>query len=162
MHYQTVFDISTAGYKSASFPYHGLMLLGFGILFVIFRYKQLDLKNSRYNRIFLFIWIGFGIFWTVTAFMSTYSQYNTLLSDYNKGAYQVVEGHVTNFVPMPYTGHAMERFCVDNSTCFEYSDFIGTAGFNNAKSHGGPITEGLPVRVSYIGNTILKLEVGMQ
>ncbi len=31
--------------------------------------------------------------------------------------------------------------------------------FNNAASRGGPIREGLPVRISHIGNTILKLEV---
>jgi hypothetical protein len=42
---------------------------------------------------------------------------------------------------------------------FCYSDYEVTAGFNNSASHGGPIREGLPVRVSYIGNTIVRLEV---
>jgi len=70
----------------------------------------------------------------------------------------VVEGTVSRFVPMPVTGHAMERFCV-HDTCFEYSDFVITSGFNNTSSHGGPIREGLPVRVTFVGNKIVKLEI---
>jgi hypothetical protein len=44
------------------------------------------------------------------------------------------------------------------SETFCYSDYGITAGFNNSTSHGGPTREGLPVRVSYIGNTIVRLE----
>ena len=59
---------------------------------------------------------------------------------------------------MPVSGHAMEHFCV-RQACFEYSDFVITAGFNNTASYGGPIRDGLPVRVTYVGNAIAKLEV---
>jgi hypothetical protein len=52
----------------------------------------------------------------------------------------------------------MESFCV-SGVCFRYSDYVVTAGFNQTSSHGGPIRDGLPVRVTYIGNTIVKLEV---
>jgi len=52
----------------------------------------------------------------------------------------------------------MERFCV-SGVCFAYSDFVITSGFNNTSSHGGPIREGLPVRVTYVGDMIVKLEV---
>lgn len=52
----------------------------------------------------------------------------------------------------------MESFNV-NGVKFEYSDYVITPGFNNAASKGGPIKEGLPVRISYIDGTILKLEV---
>ena len=63
-----------------------------------------------------------------------------------------------DFVPMPYTGHASERFAVGGKT-FSYSDYILTGCFNNAASHGGPIKAGLTVRVSYVGNCIVRLEV---
>jgi hypothetical protein len=59
---------------------------------------------------------------------------------------------------MPYTGHSEESFVVDGKR-FSYSDFIVTSGFHNAASHGGPIRAGLYVRVSYIGNVILRLEI---
>ena len=71
---------------------------------------------------------------------------------------QVIEGVVTDFKPMPYTGHAMESFAV-NGVRFEYSDFVITAGFNNTSSHGGPIREGLPVKIWYSGGEILRLDI---
>jgi hypothetical protein len=69
-----------------------------------------------------------------------------------------VEGVVLHFVPMPYTGHAMERFCV-STTCFAYSDYVITGGFNNTRSHGGPIHEGLRVRIKHVDDVIVRLEV---
>jgi hypothetical protein len=59
---------------------------------------------------------------------------------------------------MPYEGHQDECFSVQSQT-FCYSDYGVTAGFNNSASHGGPIREGLPVRVSYVGSTIVRLEI---
>jgi hypothetical protein len=60
---------------------------------------------------------------------------------------------------MPYGGHADEKFTVNGAT-FSYSDYSVTAGFNNTKSHGGPIDEGKRVRVTHLGNIIVRLEVG--
>jgi len=59
---------------------------------------------------------------------------------------------------MPYSGHAMESFTV-SGVPFSYSDYIPKAGFNQTSSHGGPIHEGLPVRIWYVGNEIVKLEI---
>jgi len=66
---------------------------------------------------------------------------------------------VTRFKPMPPSGHAPEEFCVKDR-CFQYSDFEVSPAFNTTSSHGGPIREGLPVRVTYVGNAIVRLEVG--
>jgi len=68
------------------------------------------------------------------------------------------EGTVTNFHPMPYSGHQSETFSV-NGMQFSYSDYVLIPCFNNTSSHGGPIREGLRVRIAYSGNCILKLEV---
>ena len=70
----------------------------------------------------------------------------------------VVEGPVANFVPMPEAGHVMETFTVQGQS-FSYSDYVVVAGFHNAASHGGPIRGGLYVRVSHVGDVILKIEV---
>lgn len=91
-------------------------------------------------------------------FSSTYVTHRRLMDAIASAQAQVVEGEVTRFVPMPASGHAMERFCVQQD-CFAYSDYVVTGGFNNAASHGGPIRNGLAVRVTHVGVTIVKLEL---
>jgi hypothetical protein len=65
---------------------------------------------------------------------------------------------------MPYEGHSYEEFRV-GSVQFSYSDYQDRPGFNQSSSHGGPIREGLRVRIAYSDNcnewpkSILKLEV---
>ena len=102
--------------------------------------------------------IGFACLWSGLTFSTTFGQYTSLRSAYRRSQFSTVEGRVTNFRPMPYQGHQDECFSVQSQT-FCYSDYVVTAGFNNSASHGGPVREGLPVRVSYIGNTIVRLEV---
>jgi hypothetical protein len=75
-----------------------------------------------------------------------------------EGRVSTIEGRVTDFVPMPYGGHPDEQFTV-SGVRFSYSDYFNVPCFNNSSSHGGPIREGLWVRLSYRGNCILKIEV---
>jgi hypothetical protein len=152
MDYRTVFDVTVAGFKSRSFPATGLIFIAIGIVLVAIRGK---LTNKRW---FPFIFLTFAIVWTATTGFSTFSEYRTLREAAEGGKVLVVEGKVSDFVPMPRSGHAMESFCV-SGVCFAYSDYVVTSGFNNTSSHGGPISEGLPVRVTYVGETIVKLEV---
>jgi hypothetical protein len=104
------------------------------------------------------VFLGFAIFWTVTSFIATYGDYRAATHAMHTNQAKIVEGVVTQFIPMPYTGHAMESLVVQGVR-FEYSDYVITAGFNNTTSHGGPIREGLPVRIWYRGNEILRLDV---
>ncbi|MBN3777093.1 hypothetical protein G3O06_05860 [Burkholderia sp. Ac-20345] len=160
MEYRTVFDVAEAGYKAWSSPAFGLIFVVIGSVLVA-RRKSLPgwwSEHPRASAAFTFYFFGFAILWTLIAFFSTYSEYSSLSKARMTNDVRVVEGVVTNFKPMPVTGHAMERFCVSGE-CFEYSDYVVTGGFNNTSSHGGPIREGLQVRVSYVGNSIVKLEV---
>jgi hypothetical protein len=75
-----------------------------------------------------------------------------------RGNVRTIEGPVTEFVPMPYAGHSYERFTV-HGVSFSYSDFETQPCFNQSRSHGGPIAEGLWVRISYEGNCIMRIEV---
>jgi len=87
--------------------------------------------------------------------------YRNAKDAYIHGRYSVIEGTVANFHPMPYSGHEEERFSV-SGVDFSYSDYILVPCFNNTASHGGPIREGLRVRIAYSGNCILKLEVASE
>jgi hypothetical protein len=77
--------------------------------------------------------------------------------------YQVVEGIVSNFEPMPKGGRGQESFSV-GKVKFAYSDANESYyGFNQTKVYEGPIDEGKQVRISYYTkgrqNIILKLEI---
>jgi hypothetical protein len=152
MDYRTVFDVTEAGFKSWSFPASGLIFVAIGTVLVAIRSR---LNKQKWSP---FLFLGFAVAWTTATGFSTYSDYRNVREVTDGGKASVVEGPVSTFVPMPKSGHSMERFCV-SEVCFAYSDFVISSGFNNTSSHGGPIREGLPVRVTYVGNTIVKLEV---
>ena len=73
--------------------------------------------------------------------MLNYFNFAKLRRAAREGKYEVVEGEVREFVPMPYTGHANESFVVKGHR-FSYSDYDLTKGFNQTQSHGGPIRDG--------------------
>jgi len=160
MEYRVVFDVATAGYKAWNFALVGLVfsLVGLGVVAFRRRLGGWWVIHPTAGKVFAFCFLGFSVLWTTVSFVRTYSDYRTLLNAEQTNALHVVEGVVSNFNPMPASGHTMERFCVA-AECFTYSDFVITAGFNHTTSHGGPIRNGLAVRVSHLGNTIAKLEV---
>ena len=102
--------------------------------------------------------LAFAMFWTATASLGVGSQCYRCARGLTPASTRVVEGPVRDFVPMPYTGHQLERFTV-NDVRFAYSDFETTCGFHNTASHGGPIGAGRLVRIHHDSNLILKLEV---
>jgi hypothetical protein len=87
----------------------------------------------------------------------------------SKGAFEVVEGPVTHFRRAGYskdnasrTFHPYESFKVKGIP-FEYADLeVSKGGFHKTTLRGGPIREGLMVRITYHGNIILKLEIPNQ
>lgn len=158
MYYRVVFDIATTGYRAGWFVAFGGIFVLIGIGLVTFR-RFLPKRTPRtFHYYFPFVFLGFALLWTTITFVTTYSEYRITLTARHNGTATVTEGVVTNFIPMPYSGHATEKFTV-NGVTFSYSDYGVTAGFNNTKSHGGPIDEGKRVRVTHLGNTILVLEV---
>lgn len=94
----------------------------------------------------------------VSPFPGVQDMYARAKNLYVHGQYSVAEGPVADFHPMPYSGHQMETFSV-NGVQFSYSDYVIVPCFNNTAPHGGPIHQGLRVRIAYSGDCILKLEV---
>ena len=78
------------------------------------------------RRIMLIIQV-FGMIMTgfmVLVFLSNdIDLYNTCVKAYRSGDYEIVEGYVENYVPMPKGGHALESFNVGD-VYFEYSENI--------------------------------------
>lgn len=156
--YRLVFDVAHQGLTPWHMSLFGLAFVVAGLLFVRFR-EDLPMRGPEFVRKrFPFLWLGFAVLWTLLVSAQTYSTHRRLVTTLAEGRADVVEGEVTDFVPMPAGGHGVERFCVEQR-CFSYSDYHITGAFNQTASHGGPIRSGLHVRVTYVGDDIVRLEV---
>jgi hypothetical protein len=162
MTFETVFDITEVGYKSWWFPAFGLIALaiaGAPLLFPrLSRISRWRLLPDRWSRVSDWVFLIFAACWTFGAFILTFTQYIAARDALFAGRFSVVEGPVTDFKPMPHEGHGQESFTVAGKR-FSYSDFVVVPGFNNSRSHGGPIDSDIYVRVTYSGSTILRLEI---
>ena len=161
MEYQVAYDIQEAMYP-------GWWIFGVGILFFIVGLAIILFGDSKVlnsiivsstkqrvvmpilSCIFGALWVGFGVI--------NYSNFASLRTAARNGSTETVEGKVEQFVPMPYSGHAKETFIV-NGRYFAYSDYDETKGFKNTQSHGGPMREGLLVRIRHVDGSIVKLEI---
>ena len=107
--------------------------------------------RCRFLQFFIpfFLFLAFSIF-SLQAYIDTKSFFRvkSVIEDKN---YKSISGNITNFTPMPYSGHSFESFDVDNIS-FKYSDYSGTNYFfKQTKSHGGPILgNGQHVKINYI------------
>lgn len=152
--YVTVYQISKES-TDWSFALAGGIPLVVGIVLILGK-RRFGWKQPNW---FLLIFAcGFGLLWLCTAGFSVIHGDFQALAAFQKGDYQLVEGVVSNFHPMPYEGHQDECFSVQEER-FCYSDFAIAPGFRNTASHGGPIRSGLPVRIAYSGGAILRLEI---
>jgi hypothetical protein len=164
MEYQVAYDIQQVTYPGWWIFVVGLVFFFVGLIILLFSdTKALDsiVESSKKQRIWMpILSIIFGSLW-VGAGVINYSNFADLRNAAQNGSSEVVEGQVREFVPMPYEGHANETFVV-NGKYFAYSDYDETKGFNHTQSHGGPMKEGLQVRITHVDGSIVKLEIGKQ
>lgn len=157
--YKTVFDVTQSGYRQWWFPAAGLIFIVVGLaLPFLIRIGFFRRPAAWMESWFPAVFVGFAVLWTLGSLALTATDYLGLAADLRHGRCEVVEGVVEQFDPMPYEGHKDESFVVGGHR-FHYSDYEVSAGFNQSASHGGPIREGLPVRIHYRGDEIAKLEV---
>jgi len=99
-----------------------------------------------------------GTFWTIFMGM-LFFQSAKVVNDFRSGQAQTLEGVITNFTPMPTQGHATESFTL-NGEQFAYSnlEFHGPC-FDRTVTVGGPMKNGLHVKLSRVGKCIVKLEI---
>lgn len=153
MEYQTVFAVAQ---KSAPWWLSVIVPTAIGVCTVLAITAFIKLKTRRVMIVVGYLVVVFMALTLSPAGVA--DMYARARETYARGDYATVEGQVSNFHPMPYSGHENEAFSV-NGVQFSYSDYVVSPCFSNTASHGGPIREGLRVRIAYSGNCILKLEV---
>lgn len=160
MHYVTVFDASLHPYRNLTLVLPGVALASIGAV-MAFRPRWLEavFRQPLAHR-YIFRWSFFllSTFYVLAATAALWRDARDTQLAAQQGNCQLLEGRVENFHPMPAEDHDLEHFEV-RGVEFSYSDFVVTAGFNNTASHGGPIREGLPVRICHRDGEILRLEI---
>lgn len=151
--YVTVFQIAQ---RAPDWPFAciGLLPLAAGAVIV---WGKRRFKWTQPHWLFAIFCCLFGILWIAIGTNILRGDSDAVTAHQN-GDYQMVQGVVTDFHPMPYEGHQDECFSVQQER-FCYSDYEITPGFHNSASHGGPIRAGLPVRIAYRNGLILRLDV---
>ena len=130
--------------------------------------KYAEEQNSKFDPNFVKQFCHMGMIFVATLFaialIAQLSMYHKTVGAYKRGDYQIVEGYVENFDPMPYDGHKHESFEIDG-VLFSYSDYDVQPGYNNTRSHGGIIKgNGQHLKVGYVylnetyGNIIVYIE----
>lgn len=141
MSYVTIFDLSQKGFDWSP----GII----GLAFVVFGLAALGIRRpGAPPNLRALIPVVIGALFGIGAMgfqISNQQHYQQVLA---QGEALVVEGPIEHFHPMPKQGHDTEHFIV-NGVYFSYTDFSVTSAFNNTSSHGGPLTEGMTVRISY-------------
>jgi hypothetical protein len=100
---------------------------------------------------------GFGISAVAVVYL-TWSQLVEFRYALAHGAAKVVTGCVSDLVPEGPDGHPSERLRVGDHA-YTYSSYDLTPAFNRTVPHGGPMRDGLCVRIADLQGRILRLEV---
>jgi hypothetical protein len=160
MTYHTVFDVAAVGFQGWKIPAIALGTCAISLACLGWRDRLNEIlpvpisKARLYAAAFLGGAIGFG------AFLNSFGSYRANVSALQSGAVTVVAGEVHDFSPKmsEARGTPPERFCVQRQ-CFEYSGFGPSYAFGQTRIQGGPIRDGLRVRVTSLNGKILRLEI---
>jgi hypothetical protein len=120
--------------------------------------KKLTSKYGSTTIGYLFILAG--AVYCLYSSTSWYLQRREHLKALASGHFDIAQGVVQDFHPMPDDGSSKESFTISGNT-FSYSDFdeleIDTC-FNQTTRHDGPIHGGISLRVSFTDGCILRIQ----
>ncbi|MCW3846390.1 hypothetical protein OF829_03995 [Sphingomonas sp. LB-2] len=157
MHYVTLYDASEHAFENWWVIGFGLIFVGIGAVLVFAPGLVAAFTRRPRGPLFGWFFLLFSIFWTGAAAMSVLGHDGEIAGHAKRHECATVAGRVQNFHPAPYEGHDLESFDVADEH-FDYSDFVATAAFHTSASHGGPIRDGLQVRICHRNGVILILE----
>ena len=124
--------------------------------------KKLRIKDYIFSLVVSVIFLSAGTYAGI-AYFSTNVAYIEIYEKYKSGEYEIVEGTVENFHPMPEVGHDTEHFEVDG-VYFEYMARNAKHYYSQCKKDGGFITgNGQKVKIWYVSyggyNHIMQLRL---
>ena len=175
--YQTVYDIrESIPWDSFLFVSVGLLIMAVGgwmwlvahdkvpqgLAKVLEQLPRRRPPSKQSLRTSSFVVMAFGVLWIFFAGTGIIGGWLTYRAALDAGEHELAEGIVEDFQPLARHADTPESFTV-NGVYFSYSDYNISPAFKTSQSKGGPIREGLAVRISYLPhaqkNAILKVEI---
>lgn len=154
--YQVVYDAAKAGYRYWWVPCAGVVGLGVGLAMLSYLNRRAEFVSSRFKVIGWAFVIGSPI-WSGASFYVSYHDYSSLTTALSEGQFRVSEGRVSKFVPAGPWDDGEETFEVDGRR-FSYAPSEITAGYNHSSRNGGPLRDGVCVRISDVSGEVARLE----
>jgi len=151
------YDLIYGGYTDWWFSCLGLVAAMFAAaIYSLFRLLPEKFSKAFARKRALLVAIVVSLIWSLVSFVETYSAYSNLSSAYGRGEYEQVAGVVEHFVSSgPGIQPGTVRFTV-GKVAFSYSKYIMSPGY---RGHPSAMSEGLNVRIRYIGKAIVRLEI---
>lgn len=159
--YHVVFDAASQDYVAWK---NALPLAGFSVVSMLLwallsgRRIREETQKIRVYRNLCKVVAVFGAVGTSVIIGFTWCNFIELRSALKNGAFDEVEGVVNDFVPEGMDGHPMEKFRV-GAVSFRYSSSDISSAFHQTRAQGGPIREGLHVRIATVNGAIARLEI---
>lgn len=145
-----VYDVISEGYQDWTGP---AICGGLGVFFLlclIFERYVRKISSRSYSVGMLVVACAFCFFEGTVSFAKSYESYRAVIAGVRSGDVRVVEGVVSQFKPAVLgRGSAFHESFVVNGEKFEYSD-NSALGFHYTRAVGGPIRDGLHIRVEYL------------
>lgn len=153
MDYVTVFDIANADQHIWWFAVGAVAIISLVFLIAV---SFLSMSRLR-RRIFLGAMLAFDVLfgWSLWA---GYQEDSRLREARASGDFKIVEGKVESFDEQIDEDTKLERFSVAGIS-FSYDGRSITAAFHHIARNGGPVRAGAHLRISYVGDKIIKLEI---
>jgi hypothetical protein len=151
--YRVVYDVRAGGFHIEWSWFTPLLVT----VAALARLRFADPKSKWLERPISALVAVAGVAFTIFGVHENYSAYRDLRRALEDGRYALVEGSVEGFVPGRPDGHQNELFRV-GAHRFEYSPYLGMTGFRQLRAAGGPIREGLQVRIYDVNGTIARLD----
>ena len=154
--YRLVFDAAHQHYALWQILAPWLLAVAFGL--VLIRFPNIYGRRPRFYRAFgaLLVVVGLGAPLAIWRVSSTQRQH--VVHALQEGRFEHVEGRVEHFRPGRADGHPSESFDVAGHH-YHYSPSDWLYGFNHVSGAGGPVREGLRVRIADVDGVIARLEI---
>jgi hypothetical protein len=153
--YTTVWEVSPFSNGALLFA-----LVWVVVVALLFITKRPDRKSNIVQKTMYFLVLPFGALLGMVFLLAALKDGRELPAALRQGRCEVVAGNVTLVHEQAYGGHGNGDIIRIGQKQFEIDYFTSGFGYKQTVSHGGWLTNGVSARLHYIGNMILKVEIG--